>query len=104
MGSGGAPINAAPRFDGPARLWTARNQPVPAREMMSLVFLNPSSIDVFAQVGMQATLDTDFRSGFAQRTSTRDRDGFFVATDGLDYMFDAEPTLPTPRTIAEALT
>lgn len=104
VAGGGTPINSAPRFDGPARLWAGRNEAVAARESMSIVFLNPSSIDVFAQAGMQASLDTDYRSGAARYSVTRDRDGFFVASAGFDYVFDTGPTLPAPRTIAEALT
>ena len=104
VAGGGTPINSAPRFDGPARLWAGRNEAIPAREAMSIVFLNPSSIDVFAQAGMQPSLDTDFRSGAAQYSVNRDRDGFFVASAGYDYVFQTGPTLPAPRTIAEELT
>lgn len=101
---GGAPILSADRFNALPRLFRGRNTPYAYVETATVVYMPQTAINIFAQTGMSASLDTDNIHGAPDRDVTRDADGFYTATIAIRYRFDSEQTMPTPRTIAGALT
>jgi hypothetical protein len=103
-GGGGRRIQSAPRITGIPRLWLGRNEPVAARETMTVVFLPQTAIDIFGEVGMSPSLDEDYLDGNPDMSVSRDQNGFFTASIGYRYLYDADTVLPSPRTIAGALT